>query len=106
MKGASQIKIMAGGGVSSLYDPLDTTQFTEREMRAAVETAEDWGTYVCAHVYTPGGIRRDIAAGVKSIKHGQLADDETVQVMASEGVWWSIQPFLADEDSNPKSDTL
>lgn len=104
MKGASQIKIMAGGGVSSLYDPLDTTQYTEREMRAAVEAAEDWGTYVCAHVYTPGGIKRAIAAGVKSIEHGQLADDETVRLMADAGVWWSIQPFLADEDANPKSD--
>jgi imidazolonepropionase-like amidohydrolase len=106
MKGASQIKIMAGGGVSSLYDPLDTTQYTEREMRAAVEAAEDWGTYVCAHVYTSGGIRRAMAAGIKSIEHGQLADEETVQVMAGEGVWWSIQPFLADEDANPKSDPI
>jgi len=106
MKGASQIKIMAGGGVSSLYDPLDSNQFTEREMRAAVEAAEDWGTYVCSHVYTPGGIRRAIAAGVKSIEHGQLADDETAEIMGGEGVWWSIQPFLDDEDANPKSDPV
>ncbi|MFN7004120.1 MAG: amidohydrolase family protein [Roseinatronobacter sp.] len=106
MKGASQIKIMAGGGVSSLYDPLDTTQYTEREMRAAVEAAEDWGTYVCAHVYTPGGIRRSVAAGIKSIEHGQLADEDTVRLMADEGVFWSLQPFLADEDSNPKSDPI
>ena len=106
MKGASQIKIMAGGGVTSLYDPLDTTQYTEREMRAAVEAAEDWGTYVCAHVYTPGGIRRAVSAGVKSIEHGQLADEETVQIMAGEGVWWSLQPFLADEDSNPQTDPV
>ena len=104
MKGASQIKIMAGGGVSSLYDPLESIQFTEREMRAAVEAAEDWGTYVCAHVYTPGGIRRAVSAGVKSIEHGQLADEETVQIMGGEGVWWSIQPFLDDEDANPKDD--
>lgn len=104
MRGASQIKIMAGGGVSSLYDPLDTTQYTEREMRAAVEAAADWGTYVCAHVYTSAGIRRAIAAGVKSIEHGQLADEATVKLMADQGVWWSIQPFLADEDANPKSD--
>lgn len=104
MKGASQIKIMAGGGVASHYDPLDATQYTEREMRAAVEAAEDWGTYVCAHVYTSGGIRRAVAAGVKSIEHGQLADEETVQIMAGEGVWWSIQPFLADEDANPYTD--
>ena len=106
MKGASQLKIMAGGGVSSLYDPLDTTQYTEREMRAAVEAAEDWGTYVCAHVYTPGGILRAVAAGIRSIEHGQLADGETVRVMAGEGVWWSIQPFLADEDANPRTDPV
>lgn len=106
MKGASQIKIMAGGGVSSLYDPLDTVQYTEAEMRAAVEAAADWGTYVCAHVYTVGGIQRAIRAGVKSIEHGQLADEETVKLMADAGAWWSIQPFLDDEDANPKSDPI
>lgn len=104
MKGASQIKIMAGGGVSSLYDPLDTVQYTLDEMRAAVEAATDWGTYVCAHVYTPGGIMRCLEAGVRSIEHGQLADEPTIRAMAEAGVWWSIQPFLADEDANPKSD--
>lgn len=104
MKGASQIKIMAGGGVSSLYDPLDVTQYTEPEIVAAVEAAADWGTYVCAHVYTPKGIQRCISAGVKSIEHGQLADEETVRMMAGEGVWWSIQPFLKDEDANQYTD--
>jgi imidazolonepropionase-like amidohydrolase len=104
MKGASQIKIMAGGGVSSLYDPLDTVQYTPEEMRAAVRAAEDWGTYVCAHVYTPAGIRRCIENGVRCIEHGQLADEDTVRRMADAGVWWSIQPFLADEDANPKTD--
>lgn len=104
MKGASQIKIMAGGGVSSLYDPLDTAQFLEEEMEAAVRAAADWGTYVCAHVYTPEGIQRSLRVGVKSIEHGQLADTETIRMMRDEGAWWSIQPFLADEDANPKSD--
>ncbi len=104
MKGASQIKIMAGGGVSLLYDPLNTAQYTLDEMRAAVEAAADWGTYVCAHVYTPAGILRCIEAGVKSIEHGQLADAPTIRAMAEAGIWWSIQPFLADEDANPKSD--
>lgn len=102
MQGASQVKIHAGGGVSSVYDPLDSVQFTPAEMRAAVQAASDWGTYVCAHVYMPDGIRRAVAAGVKSIEHGQLADEETARVMAGEGVWWSIQPFLADEDANEK----
>lgn len=102
MRGASQIKIMVGGGVSSVYDPLDTAQFTAAEIRAAVDAASDWGTYVCAHVYTPAGIQRAVANGVQSIEHGQLADDETVRIMAEAGVWWSLQPFLADEDANPK----
>lgn len=100
MLGASQIKMLAGGGVASLYDPLDSIQFSERELRAGVEAAADWNTYVMAHVYTPKGIQRAIKSGVKSIEHGQLADEESVRMMRDEGVWWSLQPFLQDEDSN------
>jgi len=103
MLGASQIKIVCGGGVSSLYDPLDSLQFTPDEIRAAVAAAADWGTYVCAHVYTAAGIRRAVENGVASIEHGQLADEDTVRLMADRGTWWSLQPFLADEDANPKS---
>jgi imidazolonepropionase-like amidohydrolase len=106
MKGASQIKIMAGGGVSSLYDPLDTLQYTPEEMRAAVQAAADWGTYVGAHVYTSAGIHRCLDAGVRAIEHGQLADEDAVRRMADAGAWWSIQPFLGDEDANPKSDPV
>ena len=54
-QGASQIKLMGGGGVSSQYNPIESTQFTEPEIRAAVEAAEDWGTYVAVHAYTPRG---------------------------------------------------
>ncbi len=104
MKGASQIKIAAGGGVASQFDPLESLQFTEAEMRAAVDAATDWGTYVCAHVYTSAGIQRCIRAGVKSIEHGQLADEDTVRMMADNDTWWSIQPFLADEDANKYTD--
>jgi imidazolonepropionase-like amidohydrolase len=104
MLGASQIKIMVGGGVSSAYDPLDSTQFTEPEIRAAVAAAADWGTYVCAHVYTAKGIQRAIACGVQCIEHGQLADEDTVRRMVDTGTWWSLQPFLMDEDANLKSD--
>ena len=100
MLGASQIKMLAGGGVASMYDPLDSTQFSERELRAGVEVASDWNTYVMAHVYTPKGIQRSIRAGVKCIEHGQLADEASVRMMRDEGVWWSLQPFLQDEDSN------
>jgi len=102
--GASQIKIMTGGGVSSAYDPLDVNQFTAEEIRAAVSAASDWGTYVCTHVYTPAGIRRSLENGVKCIEHGQLVDEPTAKAMADAGVWWSLQPFLMDEDANPKSD--
>ena len=104
MRGASQIKIAAGGGVASQYDPLDSVQFTEAEIRAAVQAAADWQTYVCAHVYTPQGIQRCIAGGVRSIEHGQLADEDTVKMMRDHGTWWSIQPFLGDGDANKYTD--
>ena len=100
MLGASQIKIMGGGGVASVYDPIDTLQFTPAEMQAAVAAASDWGTYVCIHAYTSEAVQRALAAGVRSIEHGQLADEEAVMRMADAGAWWSIQPFLADEDAN------
>lgn len=104
MLGASQIKLMAGGGVTSHYDPIDTTQYTAAELRAAVDAATDWGTYVMVHVYTSKGIERAVRAGVQSIEHGQLADKQAAQLMADQGVWWSLQPFLADEDANIKAD--
>ncbi|WP_262526140.1 metal-dependent hydrolase family protein [Agrobacterium tumefaciens] len=102
MLGASQIKIMGGGGVSSSFDPIDSLQYTPAEMKAAVAAASDWGTYVCIHAYTSAAIRRALECGVRSIEHGQLADEETVQRIADADAWWSIQPFLADEDANAK----
>jgi imidazolonepropionase-like amidohydrolase len=101
MRGASQIKLMAGGGVSSPFGSLDTTQYTEAELHAAVEAAEDWGTYVAAHAYTPRSIKRAIDAGVLCIEHGHLLDEATARLMADKGIWLSIQPFLDDEDANP-----
>lgn len=99
MLGASQLKLMAGGGVSSSYDPLDVSQYTEAEIRAAVEAADNWGTYVTVHAYTPRAIQTAIAAGVKCIDHGQLADEESAKLMASKNIWWSLQVFLDDEDA-------
>lgn len=98
MQGASQIKLMAGGGVSSIYDPLDVTQYTEAEIRAAVEAAENWGTYVTVHAYTPRAIQQAIRAGVRCIDHGQLIDEETVKMMVEKGVFWSLQPFVDEGD--------
>jgi imidazolonepropionase-like amidohydrolase len=101
--GASHIKLMAGGGVSSQFDPLDVTQYSPEELRAAVEAAADWGTYVTVHAYTPRAIRRAVEAGVRCIDHGQLIDEATAKLMAERGVWWSLQPFLDDDDANPKT---
>jgi imidazolonepropionase-like amidohydrolase len=101
--GASQIKLMAGGGVASPYNPIESTQYTERELRAAVEAAENWGTYVTVHAYTPRAIQQASAAGVKCIEHGHLIDEPTAKLMAEEGIWWSLQPFLDDEDASPVS---
>jgi imidazolonepropionase-like amidohydrolase len=94
MQGASQIKLTAGGGVASPFSPLDVSTFTEPELRAAVEAAENWGTYVAAHAYTPVSIQRSIAAGVKCIEHGHLMDEATARLMAEKGIWLSTQPFL------------
>ncbi|HMV71948.1 MAG TPA: amidohydrolase family protein [Pseudomonadales bacterium] len=104
MLGASQIKLAAGGGVASLYDPLDVSQFTEAEIRAAVEAAENWGTYVAVHAYTPRAIRTAIAAGVRSIEHGQLMDEATARLIAEKGVWLNLQAFLDNEFANPFPD--
>jgi len=100
-RGASQIKLMAGGGVASDYDPLDVSQYTEREIRAAVDAADNWGTYVTVHAYTPRAVRAAIAAGVRCIEHGQLLDEDTIALMAENGTWWSLQPFLDDQDAPP-----
>ncbi|OYY04300.1 MAG: hydrolase [Sphingobacteriia bacterium 35-40-5] len=100
-QGATQIKIMAGGGVSSSYDPLDVAQYTEEEINAAVRAAAGWNTYVTVHAYTTSAVQAAIKAGVKCIDHGHLIDDATAKMMADKGIWWSMQPFQDDEDAAP-----
>ncbi|MGB0436856.1 MAG: amidohydrolase family protein [Mycobacterium sp.] len=100
-RGASQIKLMAGGGCGSAFDPIDVTQYTEAEMRAAVQAAENWGTYVTVHAYTPRAIRTAVAAGVRCIEHGHLIDEDTVALLAEKDIWWCLQPFLDDQDTAP-----
>lgn len=101
MLGASQLKLAAGGGVASNYDPLDVSQYTEREFRAAVDAAENWGTYVTVHAYTPRAIQTAIHGGVRCIEHGQLMDEATAQLIRDKEIWLSTQPFLDDEDAAP-----
>lgn len=93
--GASQIKLMAGGGTSSAYDPVDVTQYTFDEMKAAVDAAEDWNTYVTVHAYTDRAVRRAIEAGVKSIEHGQMLSEDTLTLMRDKGIWLSLQILRA-----------
>jgi imidazolonepropionase-like amidohydrolase len=100
-QGASQIKLMGGGGVASPYNPIESTQYTEPEIRAAVEAADNWGTYVTIHAYTPRAIQQAVAAGVKCIEHGQLIDEPTAKLLADKGIWWSMQPLIDDEDASP-----
>ncbi|TIP73217.1 MAG: amidohydrolase family protein [Mesorhizobium sp.] len=93
MQGAALLKLTAGGGVSSPHSPLDVTTFTEPELRAAVEIAENWGTYVAAHAFTSDAIRKAIAAGVKCIEHGFLMDEATAKLIAEKDIWLSLQPL-------------
>lgn len=98
--GASQIKAMAGGGVSSLYDPLDVTEYTFEEAKAVCDVAKTWNTYVMIHVNTDAAIQQWVKAGAKSVEHGFFIQEETAKLMAEKGVWWSMQPMsVGDEDA-------
>jgi len=94
--GASQIKAMGGGGVSSLYDPLDVTEYTFEEAKAIVDVAKSWNTYVAVHINTKEAIKMWVEAGAKSMEHGFFIDEETAKLMAEKGVWWSMQPMDAE----------
>lgn len=94
MQGASQIKLTAGGGVASPHSPLDVSTFTPEELKAAVDAASNWGTYVMVHAYTPAAVRRAIDSGVKVIEHAHLIDDATAQYIADNDVWLSTQPII------------
>ena len=91
--GASQIKVMAGGGYASPADPLTGTQYTYDEIKAAVDVARNWDTYVTIHAYPPEAINQALDAGVMDVGHGQLLDKKTLQRMAKDGVFLSTQPF-------------
>lgn len=89
--GATQIKIMGGGGVMSDYDPIHSLQPSPAEIRAAVQAAGDFGTYVMAHAYTSEAVRRLVENGVRCIEHGLLIDDETAKFVKKNDVVISTQ---------------
>ena len=95
--GATQNKIMAGGGVASEFDPLHMVQFSLEEMQAIVGVAEDYGTYVMAHAYHDRSVNRAIDAGVRVIEHNFLVSEDTVKRMADEGVALSVQAEMSLE---------
>ncbi|WP_455389663.1 amidohydrolase family protein, partial [Petrachloros mirabilis] len=98
--GASQIKAMAGGGVTSAYDPLDVTEYTFDEMKAICDVAKSWNTYVMIHANTDAAIRQWIEAGALSVEHGFFMEEDTAKLLAEKGVWWSMQPMsVGDEDA-------
>jgi len=99
--GASQIKLVAGGGVSSPRTTLDMLTFSAPEMRAGVETAAERNTYAAVHAFPPAAIRRAIDAGAPCIEHGHLMDEQTAKLMADKGVWLSTQPFVGEDDQEP-----
>ncbi|MEZ9340626.1 amidohydrolase family protein [Vibrio splendidus] len=104
--GATQIKIMAGGGGSSRFDPIDTTQYSVDETCAIVEAAKDWNTYVAAHTFNDRSVNRLLDCGVKSFEHGFFINDETMKRIAKEGGYvvpqmWGLSPDLAKNPLMP-----
>jgi imidazolonepropionase-like amidohydrolase len=106
--GATQIKIMGGGGGSSRFDPIDTTQYSKEEICAIVEAAADWGTYVAAHTFNDRAVSRLLECGVKSFDHGFFISEETMQNIAAAGGFvvpqmWGISPDMAKNPLIPPS---
>ena len=105
--GATQIKVMAGGGVASEFDPLHTTQYSLEELKAIVGVAEDYGTYVLVHAYHDRSVNRAIDAGVRVIDHNFLVSEKTIIRMKEEGVALSVQAVQSLEAfGDPESITF
>jgi imidazolonepropionase-like amidohydrolase len=93
--GATQLKIMGGGGVASEFDPLHMVQFSQEEMEAAVAVAEDYGTYCLVHAYHDLSVNRAIDAGVRCIEHNFLVSEDTIKRMKKEGIALSCQSIIS-----------
>lgn len=92
-KGATQLKLMAGGGIDSEFDPLHSIQFTHEELEAAVKAAADWDTYVAVHIYNAKGALRALNAGVKCLDHGHLINEDVVKLIKEKDAWLVPQTF-------------
>jgi imidazolonepropionase-like amidohydrolase len=89
--GATQLKMMGGGGVATEYDPWHSTTYTFDEMKAIVDVAEGYGTYVMAHLNQPESIDMALDAGVMSIEHGFVIDEPTMKKLVKKGAYLSAQ---------------
>ena len=91
--GADFLKVMAGGGVASAFDPLHLQSPQPSEMEAAVAAAKEYGTYVAIHAYTDEAYLKSLDAGVRSFEHGFLTTEKSIKPLAKAGAWWSFQPY-------------
>ena len=108
-RGATQLKVMAGGGIASDFDPIHSVQFTSEELEAAVQAAADWDTYVAVHIYESKGAIRALNAGVKCLDHGHLLNEETIQLIKEKDAWLVPQAFWNDTPASfwvPGKDTI
>jgi imidazolonepropionase-like amidohydrolase len=108
-KGATQLKVMAGGGIASDFDPIHSVQFTSEELKAAVQAAADWDTYVAVHIYESKGAIRALNAGVKCLDHGHLINEETVKLIKEKDAWLVPQAFWNEAPASfwvPGKDTI
>jgi len=92
-QGADYIKIMIGGGIASEKDPMHSQQFTMDELKAAVESADNWDTYVAAHVYHDAHVKRGLEAGIRCFEHAQFISEETAILIKEKGAF--ISPNLS-----------
>ncbi|WP_282152804.1 metal-dependent hydrolase family protein [Ruegeria atlantica] len=88
-RGATQIKIMVSGGVTSEFDPLHSLQYQADEIQMAVKTAEQWGTYVTCHVFTEQAIRNCIDNGAKTVEHIPFLTSEVAEVMVQKQIMFA-----------------
>lgn len=95
--GAHYIKIMVSGGVTSEKDPIDTSQMTDDEIRAAVEVAESYNSYVAMHVHNDADVNRALDLGVMVVDHGTTITRETAERIRDIGAFWSPNTAAMDE---------
>lgn len=87
-RGAHHLKVMLSGGIASPTDRIDSVQFSAEEIRAIVEEAQSANIYVCGHAYTSPAINRGLAAGVRSIEHGNSMDESSIPLFKEKAAFY------------------